>query len=382
MLILVINSGSSSIKYKLFEDTNELYSGIKEEVKDYKHSLDEIFSQLTQKNLINDLSDIDAIGHRVVHGGEKFSQAACINQEVIEDITSLIPLAPLHNPVNLEAIQIIHKFYPNIPQVAVFDTAFHQSIPKENYIYPIKKSFYEQNHIRKYGFHGTSHDYVAKKTAQALNLDIDASNFITLHLGNGASVCAIKDGKSYDTSMGFTPLDGLMMGTRCGTIDPAIIFYMEKFIGMQIEEIDKTLNKESGFKGLCGKSDLREVLKDVENSDSNAILALDIFVKRIQQYIANYFIQLQKVDGIIFTGGIGEHSNIIREKVCENLGCINVYINKDKNENLTTNDVDIISSQNSKIPIIVTNTNEELEIAIQTKLCISSSNNIIDKKDF
>jgi len=371
MKILVINSGSSSIKYKFFNDDREMYHGIKEEVTNYKNALDEIFEMLVTDNIVDSISHIDAVGHRVVHGGEKFHDATLVDDNVIETIHELIPLAPLHNPVNLEAIKIIHEYYSDIPQVAVFDTAFHQTMPKMNYIYPIRKDLYENNHIRKYGFHGTSHSFVSKKVAKYLNQDINNSNFITLHLGNGASACAIKDGKSYDTSMGFTPLDGLMMGTRSGTIDPEIIIYMHQQLNIEMDEIDNILNKQSGLKGLCGKSDVREILQDAKDGNEDAILSLNIFTQRVKEYIGNYFIQLQKVDAIIFTGGIGEHSSFIREKICEGLESIGAILDGEKNKNITDK-IEIISRPESQIKLIIAPTNEEKAIAIQTQEIIAN----------
>jgi len=366
MRILVINSGSSSIKYKFFDNNFEIYQGKEEEVKEYESALENVFKNLIDNKIIKSISDIDAVGHRIVHGGEKFCRPVVINNEVIKTIKELIPLAPLHNPINLKAIEFIHKNYPNIAQVGVFDTAFHQSMPKKNYIYPVRKDLYEKYHVRKYGFHGTSHEYVSKKTAKFLKKEINQCNFITLHLGNGDSACAIKNGKSYNTSMGFTPLDGLMMGTRCGAIDPEIILYLNQQLHIKMSEIDNILNKQSGFKGLCGKSDLREVYQEAKNKNKDAILALEIFIQKIKEYIGSYFIQLQKVDAIIFTGGIGEHSAFVRQKVCKELKCIGAIIDKKKNKTFN-NDITLISSSKSKIKIVVAATDEERAIAIKTK---------------
>ena len=357
MKILVINSGSSSIKYKLFYNDKVKISAIKENVTSYTIAIKEILDSMPQ--------DIDIVAHRVVHGGEYFSKATLIDDKVIEKIKDLIPLAPLHNPVNLEGIIGVKEHWGHIPQVAVFDTAYHQTIPKKNFIYPINLELYKKHHIRKYGFHGTSHSYVAQKAAKFLNKDIKKCNFISLHLGNGASITAIKDGQSYDTSMGFTPLDGLMMGSRCGSIDPSIIFYLEKNLNMSIDKIDKLLNKQSGFKGLSGTNDLREVLQKVKNNDQDAILAIDIFTQRVQEYIVKYILSLQKIDAIIFTGGIGENSSYIREQIVQKLEIFNIKLDLNKNYNIINN-IELINSLDSNIDVFIIRTDEEKSIALQS----------------
>ncbi len=317
MKILVLNSGSSSIKYKLFDKQTltELKSGIKEEVKDHKEGIDRILNKLQEEHLIDDPKDIFCVGHRVVHGGDFFDSATLIDEAVIEKIEILCELAPLHNPANLEGIKAVKNILPNTPQIAVFDTAFHQTIPECASFYPLPYEYYEKYHIRKYGFHGTSHQFVASQAAKQLGKQLDQCNLITLHLGNGASACAIKNGRSIDTSMGFTPLEGLMMGTRCGDIDGSLVFYLEEKLGCSRDEINTILNKKSGFKGLCGTSDLREVLKLIEKGNSHAKLALDIFIYRIKKYIGSYLMILENVDAIVLTGGIGEHSQLVREEI-------------------------------------------------------------------
>ena len=322
MKILVLNSGSSTIKYKLFDNLQEIISGTVEDVTNF--NIEDIC----------DFETLDAVGHRVVHGGEKFNKAALVTNTVIEDIRDLIPLAPLHNPLNLKYIEEIQFKYPNLPQVVVFDTAFHQTIDKTHFTYPIPLEYYKQNHIRRYGFHGTSVEYITKEFAKQKQKDIDEVNIIVLHLGNGASATLVKDGKSFDTSMGFTPLEGLMMGTRCGDIDPSIVTYLEDTNNLSSNEVIEILNKKSGLKGICGISDMREVLQQKDT------LAFDMFCLRIQKYIGSYLIQVKKLDAIIFTGGIGENCAEVRTKVCENI---------DEN-----------------IEILVMPTNEELEIASQT----------------
>jgi len=305
MKIAVVNSGSSSLKFKLFEMPRGevIYEKLVE------HSGEGI------ESLNVDFTKVDAIGHRVVHGGEKFKNPVLIDDEVIAEIKNLIPLAPLHNPANLEGIRVLRKKFPKIPQIAVFDTAFHSSLEKEAYIYALPYKMYEEKNIRRYGFHGSSHSYLLKQAAKILGKKVEDTNIITLHLGNGASACAIKNGKSCDTSMGFTPLEGLVMGSRCGDIDPAIILYLQREYDYTIQEIDTLLNKQSGLLGLCGTNDVRDILNAV---DVKSKLAIDIMVRRIQKYIGAYMILLEDVDAIVFSGGIGENSTQIQKAVMNN----------------------------------------------------------------
>jgi acetate kinase len=343
MKILVLNSGSSSIKYKLFDDLKEIKGGIFKEVKDYHSNI---------KKILDEFREIDAVAHRVVHGGEKFIKSVIIDDEVIEDIRNLIPLAPLHNPANLDGILSVKKLLPNTQQVAVFDTAFHQTLPDYNYIYPIPYNLYKEKKIRKYGFHGTSHKYVANKASEILNKPLNELNLISCHLGNGASLCAIKKGKSINTTMGFSPLEGLMMGTRSGDIDPEIIFFLAK--EMNIDNINLMLNKKSGFKGIAGDNNLKNIEK---RDDKLAKLAIDMFVSRVRKYLGAYMIELGRVDGIIFTGGIGENSSLIRKKIMQNLENYGILINEEENKKNS-----IIISK-GKVNIMVISTNEELQIA-------------------
>jgi len=315
MKVAVVNCGSSSLKFKLFDmSTKEvqlslLIEHIGEEEGEFQSHLDAIES-------INiDFNDLDVIGHRVVHGGEAFESATIVDEDVLKTIESLSALAPLHNPANLQGIKLLREKAPDTMQVAVFDTSFHSSMPKEAYLYALNYEMYEKNHVRRYGFHGTSHSYVAKQAAKILQKDISSLNLITLHLGNGASICAIKNGKSIDTSMGFTPLEGLVMGTRSGDLDPAIVLYMQKELAMSIDEIDKELNKNSGLYGLCGHNDLREI---IASEDEQAQLALSIMIRRIQKYIGSYMVLLEDIDAIVFTGGIGENSEDVRKRVLDN----------------------------------------------------------------
>ncbi len=338
MQILVINSGSSSLKCKLFNMLTEeiLYSAFIENIGEADAQFAKHHDALESIDI--DFSSLDAIAHRVVHGGDFFKKATLIDDNVIAKIKQLIPLAPLHNPSNLEGIMITHKKVLNIPQMAVFDTAFHSTMPKVAYLYALSQEMYDAHGIRRYGFHGTSHSYVSKEAAKILKKDINKLNLITLHLGNGASICAIKNGESIDTSMGFTPLEGLVMGTRCGDLDASIILYMQKELGMSIDEVDNELNHNSGLQGICGENDLRKILSDSHESSE---LAVQMMVRRIQKYIGSYMVLLQRVDAVVLTGGIGENSQYIREKIFDNILL-------------------------KKLKVLVIKTDEELEIARQS----------------
>jgi acetate kinase len=312
MKIAVLNAGSSSLKYKLFSMPSakvldaKLIEHIGEEgapVQNHHEALE---------HLGIDFSSLDAIGHRVVHGGEDFKHAVRIDSEVKKAIKKLITLAPLHNRANLEGIEVAQGFAPHIPQVAVFDTAFHSTMPKEAYLYALPHEIYEHYRVRRYGFHGTSHSFVAKQAAVLLEKDLQSLNLITLHLGNGASICAIERGKSIDTSMGFTPLEGLIMGSRCGDIDPAIVLYLQREAAMSAQEVDNMLNKKSGLLGICGENDVRTI---IERKDEAANLAIEMMVRRIKKYIGSYMALLGNVDALVFTGGIGENSESIRNSI-------------------------------------------------------------------
>lgn len=316
MKIAVVNSGSSSLKCKLIEmpSGRVLAQKLVEHIGEKDSSVAN--HQQALEHLDIDFSQVDAVGHRVVHGGEKFCQAVIVDKKVTQTIQELISLAPLHNPANLQGIEAMQSKLPHIPHVAVFDTAFHTTLPQEAYTYALPYELYENNHIRRYGFHGTSHEYLAQEAAKKLQKPLKQTNLITLHLGNGASVCAIQNGNSIDTSMGFTPLEGLVMGSRCGDIDPSIVLYLQRELGMSVDEVDKLLNKNSGLLGMCGSNDVREIL---EREDTQAQLAIEIMVRRIQKYIGAYYVLLEgKVDALIFSGGIGENSQSIREHIKSN----------------------------------------------------------------
>jgi len=391
MKILVINCGSSSIKFKLFEMPEEtlLAEGIvekigeevsfftlktenkteKQEIKIPTHSkgLELIAKSLTDRknNIISSIDEIKGIGHRVVHGGEGFDRSVAIDNFVIKRIEEYQDLAPLHNPHNLTGIRAAIKFFPGSVQVAAFDTAFHTTIPPVSYIYGIPYRYYEKYKIRRYGFHGTSHRYVARRTAKIMGLGKYDINVITCHLGNGCSITACKNGKSVDTSMGLTPLEGLLMGTRTGDIDPGVIFYIAGKEGLSVDEINKIFNKKSGLLGISGLSnDFRNLMKNIENP--RVKLAIDIFCYRIKKYVGSYMAVLGKVDAISFTAGIGENVPYVREKSLENLENFGIEIDKEKNEKMVGRKEGGISKDSSKIKVFVIPTNEELRIAYDT----------------
>lgn len=312
--IAVINSGSSSLKFKLFDmDKKEvLISLLVEHIGEDGGKFRNHHEALESIDI--DFSTLNAVGHRVVHGGEKFSTSTLITDEVINAIDKLSTLAPLHNPSNLVGIIVARQKALNTPQIAVFDTAFHSEMPREAYLYALPYEMYEKHKVRRYGFHGTSHAFVSKRAADILAQDIKELNLITVHLGNGASICAIENGVSIDTSMGFTPLEGLVMGSRCGDIDPSIVLYMQRELGLSIEDVDRELNKNSGLLGICEKSDVRDILN---SNDEKSKLAIDMMVRRIQKYIGSYMALLGDVDALVFTGGIGENSEYIRGRVLD-----------------------------------------------------------------
>ncbi|PHR54268.1 MAG: acetate kinase [Arcobacter sp.] len=389
MKILVINSGSSSLKFKLFNmhELSILCSGLLENIgsensslrfhyqdkilekkisiPEHNEALYILFDLIFEEGILVDISEVYGVGHRVVHGGNLFSKAIEINEEVLKSLEDFIPLAPLHNPANIAGIHALSKKAPKLRQVAVFDTAFHHNMPEYASRYALRDSLYNEDKIQRYGFHGTSHSFVFKQVCLHLNKEPSLTNIISLHLGNGASACAIKKGVSVDTSMGMTPLEGLVMGTRCGDIDPSIIFYLHRHKGYSIDEIDTLLNKNSGLLGLCGNNDIRSILSQAKPGNKYQ-LAIDIFVYRIKKYIGAYMAVLEDVDAIVFTGGIGENSSEIRRKVCEGLGILSIYI--DENQNLQEGTKEFsFHSKESSIKLFVIPTNEELEIALQTK---------------
>ena len=387
MKILVLNAGSSSLKWKLYEMPRQellasgLIEGIGEgqgtlhlsyqgrtdqevlEIHNYQSAFKQLFHTLETKQILDIKHELSAVGHRVVHGGETFSQPTLITDTILTDLHKLTILAPLHNPANILGIETMMQLAPNVPNIAVFDTAFHQSMPEHSFLYALPTELYKELHIRRYGFHGTSHHYVAQTLAHTLKRPLEELNLITLHLGNGASACAIKKGKSVDTSMGFTPLEGLVMGTRSGDLDPAIVTYLMEQKALNTDEINTLLNKSSGLKGLCQENDLRTIISRSESGDGPAQLALDIFSYRIKKYIGAYIAVLGKVDAIVFTGGIGEHAPLIREMILEGLDeAFGILLDKHKNQE---DKPTYIHSQQSRIQLHVIATNEELQIALE-----------------
>jgi len=376
--VLVLNSGSSSVKYQLF-DMNErtlLTGGAAERIgepgsdlSDHAEALDKITSLLADAGAVGDGSELLGIGHRVVHGGEAFREPCLIDERVIEAIRGLSSLAPLHNPANLLGIEVAMARRPDVPQVAVFDTAFHHSIPPQAYRYAVPEEWYESHGVRRYGFHGTSLAYVAKQAARELGRPLGELNLIVLHLGNGASVTAIANGKSVDTSMGMTPLEGLVMGTRSGDLDPGVIVHMACQAGMTVEDIGASLNGESGLSGLCGVGDVRDVLEREAAGDTRARLALGVYTYRMRKYIGAYMAALGHVDGIVFTAGVGENSADIRERACEGLEGLGIQLDEARNR-ASAKRVRPIHREGAPVAVLVVPTNEELEIAEQTLQCI------------
>ena len=393
MKILVLNCGSSSVKYKLLdmESNEELGSGgvekigmkgsflkhkrkdgqkvmLKGEILEHQTAVEYILGVLTSQKhgAVESLEEINAVGHRVVHGGEKFNSSVLITDDVIQKIVECIDIAPLHNPPNLAGINAINELLPNVPQVAVFDTAFHQTMPEYAYMYGIPYSLYTKYGIRRYGFHGTSHRYVSQRACDFLGLDYKKTKMITAHIGNGASVTAIENGKSVDTSMGFTPIEGLMMGTRSGDVDLGVVtFLMEKEI-IGSASVSTLFNKHSGVLGISGlSSDMRDIENAITNGNERAKLALEMYEYRIKKYIGSYIAALNGVDVIVFTGGVGENQTGTRQKVCENLSFMGVKIDKELNASSRGKEV-LLSTPDSTVKVVVIPTDEEFMIASDT----------------
>ena len=395
MTVLVLNAGSSSIKYQLFamprqqvmargsiEKIGEETSFIRhtswrdgqeknwqkeQAIADHHQGLEKVSTLLLDKQygVITDPDEVSIVGHRVVHGGEYFQEAVVITEEVQKHIEQLTPLAPLHNPANLMGIDVARQVFANAQQVAVFDTAFHQTLPAYAFRYPIPNQLYYEYHIRVYGMHGTSHQYVAQAAADFLQQPLTALNLITTHLGNGCSMAAVQAGKSIDTSMGFTPLAGLMMGTRSGDIDPAIVYHLHREATMDVEAIDQLLNNESGVKGITGTNDLRAVVQAYEAGDAIARLALEMYCYRIKKYIGAYLAVLGHVDALVFTAGVGENSALVRALSCAGMSHLGILVDPQKNVNVETG-ARAIEAENSKVRVLVIPTDEELAIAQQS----------------
>lgn len=387
--ILAINAGSSSLKFQLLQMKNEHVVAIGqveriglsdsiftlksekgkiEKIQDIHNHADAVailLAMLLDEEIVRSFDEIDGIGHRVVHGGEVFSDSVLITEEILSRLEELSNLAPLHNPANITGIKEFKKALPTVPAVAVFDTAFHQTMPESSFLYPLPYEYYEKYGIRKYGFHGTSHKYVTQRAAVLLNRPLENTRLISCHLGNGASIAAVEGGKSLDTSMGFTPLAGLTMGTRSGNIDPALIPYIMEQTGKSVEEVLDVLNKESGMLAVSGfSSDLRDIEIEASKGNERAQLALEVFADRIHKYIGSYAARMGGVDAIIFTAGIGENSDVVRRKVLEGLEFMGVYFDPDLN-NIRGKEV-YISFPYSPVKVLVIPTNEEIMIARDT----------------
>lgn len=370
--VLVLNSGSSSVKYQLLDmaDGSRPASGIVERigegpVADHAAALKQVADELAAQGLGLDSSELAAVGHRVVHGGTRFTEPALITDEVVEEIEKLIPLAPLHNPANVTGIKVARSLRPDLPQVAVFDTAFHSTIPEAAARYAIDVETADRWGVRRYGFHGTSHAYVSRATAALLGKDLAEVNTIVLHLGNGASASAVRGGRCVETSMGLTPLEGLVMGTRSGDIDPAAIFHLSRVGGMSTDEIDTLLNKRSGLAGLCGDNDMREIGRRMGEGDQAAQLAFDIYIHRLRKYVGAYTAVLGRVDAIAFTAGVGENSAAVREASMRGLTAFGIEVDGVRNT-LRSATARLISTESSRVAVAVVPTDEELEIASQT----------------
>ncbi len=385
--IIAINAGSSSLKFQLFEMPEEkvVTKGLVErigmkdsvftisvngekvtqvlDIKNHEQAVNMMLDEMKKHHIINDINDLDGTGHRVVHGGELFPTSALVTDEVEQKIESLIDLAPLHNPANLMGIQAFRKMLPNIPHIAVFDTSFHQTMPEESYLYSLPYQYYKDFGIRKYGFHGTSHKYVSQRAAALLERPIEQLRVISCHIGNGASIAAIDGGQSVDTSMGFTPLAGVTMGTRSGNLDPALIPYIMEKTGKTAEEVLDVLNKESGLLGISGSSsDLRDIEQGAQEGDERAKLALEVFAGRIHKYMGSYATRMHGLDAIIFTAGVGENSDIVRAKVLEGLEFMGVYWDPRLNTGLRGEEA-FINYPHSPVKVMVIPTDEEVMIA-------------------
>lgn len=394
MKVLVINCGSSTVKFQVinmedesviakgrcdkigYEDSNLIYKNLVNgktidevpfDMPDHSEAMKVLLDKLMDEEygVIKDLSEISAVGHRIVHGGEKFSESVLLTEDILSEVKELSPLAPLHNPGCIMGVEAIIKIAPELKNVGVFDTAFHQTMPDYNYIYPIPYRFYEEYKIRRYGFHGTSYKYIIGRLAEILNKKKEEINAIVCHLGGGASICAIKNGKSYDTSMGFTPLEGLVMESRCGDIDPAIVTKLMRVEEMSVDEVDKVLNKKSGRLGLTGIGDFRLMKDAALEGNEKAVLARKIQSNKTKKYIGSYIAELNDVDAIVFTGGVLENNADEIEMTVSNMENLGIILDKERNEKGTRKE-SLVSADNSKIKLFVIPTNEELQIAKET----------------
>lgn len=396
MTILILNCGSSSIKYQMIKmasptDYKLLVKGSVERIglsdgvlthkptdkpvyeivkciPDHTSGINLILSALTspEHGVLNSITELSAVGHRVAHGGEYFKDSAIVTKTVKQQIENCFELAPLHNPANLRGILAMEDILPTTTQVAVFDTSFHQTIPQKNYLYGLPYKYYEEYRIRKYGFHGTSHKFVAETACEMTGLDFFNSKIVTCHLGNGASVTAIQNGESFDTSMGFTPVDGLIMGTRCGSTDPGALIYIAEKEGLNLDRLNNMINKESGLQGITGiSSDMRDIIAAAGRGDQKAELAIEMFSARVKKFIGSYIATMGGIDLLVFTGGIGENNFTVREKICEGMEFMGIVFDREANDGVRGVDK-VLSKPESKVKIMAINTNEELVIALDT----------------
>ncbi|NEE07502.1 acetate kinase [Streptomyces sp. SID7499] len=397
--VLVLNSGSSSVKYQLLDmrDSSRLAVGLVERIgeqtsrlkhtpadgesrerggaiADHDAALKAVAEELAKDGLGLDSPELAAIGHRVVHGGKTFTEPTVIDDTVLAEIERLIPVAPLHNPANLTGIRTAQVLRPDLPQVAVFDTAFHTTMPESAARYAIDVKTADEHRVRRYGFHGTSHAYVSRATAELLGKDPSETNVIVLHLGNGASASAVRGGRCVDTSMGLTPLEGLVMGTRSGDMDPAVIFHLMRVGGMSADEIDTLLNKKSGLIGLCGDNDMREIRRRVDEGDEQAELAFDIYIHRLKKYIGAYYAVLGRVDAVAFTAGVGENAAPVRAAALAGLEELGLAVDGERNA-VRGDEARLISPEDARVAVAVVPTDEELEIATQTYALVIGSGN-------
>ncbi|MGH3371798.1 MAG: acetate kinase [Nocardioidaceae bacterium] len=388
--VLVLNAGSSSLKYSLVDATSgesaagglverigersgilthHVPSGearLEQPIASHEEALTAVLDAFERHGPSLDDVELEAIGHRVVHGGDRFADPVLIDDDLVDAVRDLVPLAPLHNPANLEGIEVARRLFPDLPQVAVFDTAFHQTLAEHAYTYAVPRAWREEHRVRRYGFHGTSHAFVSREAARLLGREPEHVNVIVLHLGNGCSATAVAAGSSVDTSMGMTPLEGLVMGTRSGDLDPALHAHLHRQVGWSLDEIDRVLNRDSGLKGLAGENDFRELHRMVEEGDRDARLAFDVYCYRIRKYVGAYLAVLGRVDAVVFTAGVGQHSPAVRAASLGGLEALGIELDPASNEQATGREPAVVSAPDARVAVMVVPTNEEWEIARQS----------------
>ena len=394
-LVLVVNAGSSSLKYSLVDADSgmEPADGLVEQigetsgavnhrgpdgehrderrVPDHEAALQAALDAFEKHGPVLDDVDVRAVGHRVVHGGDRFSAPALVDDDLLTAVEELIPLAPLHNPANLEGLAVARRVFPDLPHVAVFDTAFHQTLPEHAYTYAVPRAWREEHRIRRYGFHGTSYAFVSRAAAQLLDRPVEDVNLVVLHLGNGCSVTAVQGGRSVETSMGLTPLEGLVMGTRSGDVDPAVHAHLHRELGWSLADIDRALNKESGLKGLAGENDFRRVFQRRAAGDADAALAFDVYCHRLRKYVGAYYAVLGRVDAVVFTAGVGENAPAVRAACLEGLNRLGIVVDPARNDARISGPT-VVSADGSDVQVLVVPTNEEWEIARQTMTVVTA----------